>query len=365
MTDRTALGDRMKAYETPSTTRVAFKGQPLVVRLDGKSFHTYTKGLKRPYDERLSNLMVETMAELVDRFNANVGYVQSDEITLVWLTTPDGTVELPFAGRFQKLESLLAGFTSAFFARKALEVFPEKAHLVPYFDARAFIVPTVQEAYHAVLWRQQDCTKNAISMAAQSMFSHKELQGRSGPQMQEMMWKKFGVNFNDYPAFFKRGTFARRVKEERVLTEEQLAKIPEGRRPTGPVLRSFVDTVDIWLSKQEDPVAALFYGAAIVEAANPPVPEGTLVSRVSRGLKELVETLGDEMALAGVPEISGAKPDDMLTRVTTLPTDIFGAPLCEGDECVLVKSDDYGGVHNCKYRYNGKKWVFQGMAQTT
>lgn len=300
MTDRTALGDRMKAYEAPSTIRQAFKGQPLVVRLDGKSFHTYTKGLKRPYDERLSNLMVSTMVALVDRFGANVGYVQSDEITLVWLTTPDGTVELPFSGRFQKLESVLAGFCSAFFAREAMKVLPEKDHIVPCFDARAFVVPTVQEAYHAVLWRQQDCTKNAISMAAQSMFSHKYLQGRSGPEMQELMWKEKGVNFNDYPAFFKRGTFARRVKEERVLTKEQLAKIPEGRRPTGPVLRSFVDTVDIWLSKQPDPVAALFYGAELVQAPNPPVPDGE-IAKSWRGKLSMMPPWPD-----GVPEVSGS-----------------------------------------------------------
>lgn len=280
MTDKTSIGDRMKAYEEPSTSRRAFKGQPLVARLDGKSFHTFTKGLKRPYDQRLSDLMIETMRELVDRFNATVGYVQSDEITLVWLTATDSTAELPFSGRFQKLESLLAGFCSAFFTKRLTEYLPEKAHAIPYFDCRAFVVPSIQEAYHAVLWRQQDCTKNAISMAAQSMFSHKYLQCRNGPEMQELMWKEKGVNFNDYPAFFKRGTFARRVKEERMLTEEQLAKIPEGRRPTGPVTRSFVDTVDIWLSKQPDPVAALFYGAPIIEVVNASIPEGEIAKGV-------------------------------------------------------------------------------------
>jgi len=276
MTDRTTIGDRMKLYEAPSTSRMAFKGQPLVARLDGKSFHTFCKGLKRPFDHRLSDLMVETMMALVDRFNANVGYTQSDEITLVWLTAPDSTVDLPFSGRFQKLESLLAGFCSAFFMKRVPESLPEKADTVPYFDCRAFVVPTVQEAYHSVLWRQQDCTKNAISMAAQSMFSHKYLQCRTGPEMQELMWKEKGVNFNDYPAFFKRGTFARRVKEERMLTEEQLATIPEEHRPTGPVTRSFVDKIDIWLSKQPDPVATLFYGAPIVQAPNPPIPEGAI-----------------------------------------------------------------------------------------
>ena len=306
MTDRTALGDRMKAYESPSTSRQAFKGQPLVARLDGKSFHTFCKGLKRPYDARLSDLMIATMVALVDRFNANVGYVQSDEITLVWLTTPDSTVELPFSGRFQKLDSLLAGFASAYFNKGLPEFLPEKADQTPYFDCRSFVVPTVQEAYHAVLWRQQDCTKNAISMAAQSMFSHKYLQGRAGPEMQELMWKEKGVNFNDYPAFFKRGTFARRVKEARELTPEQLARMPEEYRaawsiPGTKVMRSFLDTVDIWLSKQPDPAAALFYGAPIVEAASPPIPEGEIARGIRGGqLLKTFETYGG-------PEILGMK----------------------------------------------------------
>ncbi len=294
-----ALGTRMKMYEEPSTSRRAFKGQPLVARLDGKSFHTFTKGLKRPYDQRLSDLMIETMRELVDRFNATVGYVQSDEITLVWLTATDSTVELPFSGRFQKLESLLAGFCSAFFTKRLTEYLPEKAHAIPHFDCRAFVVPSIQEAYHAVLWRQQDCTKNAISMAAQSMFSHKYLQCRNGPEMQELMWKEKGVNFNDYPAFFKRGTFARRVKEERELTAEQLARIPEAHRaevsiPGTKVLRSFVDTVDIWLMKQPDPVAALLYGAPIVEVVNTPIPEGEIAKGVRDGARWKILTGADE-----------------------------------------------------------------------
>lgn len=360
MTDRTAIGDRIKAYEEPSTSRKAFKGQPLVARLDGKSFHTFTKGLARPYDVRLSNLMIATMVELVDRFNANVGYVQSDEITLVWLTTPDSTVELPFAGRFQKLESLLAGFCSAFFTKKLTEYLPEKSNAIPYFDCRAFVVPNIQEAYHAVLWRQQDCTKNAISMAAQSMFSHKQLQGRSGPEMQELMWKEKGVNFNDYPAFFKRGTFARRVKEERWLTQEQLDKIPAERRPTGPVLRSFIDTVDIWLTKQPNPVAALFDGAKVIEAPNPPIPEGEIKKGIRDGnaVKKFSEFPKD------IPEISGAKEDDFLTKVNELPTEMFGSPLVKGDEVILVEKAEHGVVH-LKYRYNGKQWMQQGLAKVS
>lgn len=275
MTDKLAIGDRMKLYEQPSTSRQAFKGQPLVCRLDGKNFHTFTKGLKRPYDERLTNLMVAVTKSLVDAFGATVGYTQSDEITLVWYTPADSQVDYPFSGRFQKLDSLLAGFASAKFTKWLGTYLPEKDDWTPYFDCRSFVVPSLQEAYHVVLWRQLDATKNAISMAAQSMFSHKELQGLTGKMMQEKMWAERGVNFNDYPAFFKRGTFVRRVKESRILSEEQLSKIPEQHRPTGPVQRSFIDTVDIWLSKQPSGVAVLFDGAPVMEVEVPELPKNT------------------------------------------------------------------------------------------
>lgn len=267
--DKTSLGDRMKSYEFPSTSRKAFKGQPMVVRLDGKSFHNFTKGLKRPYDERLSKLMVATTTALVDRFQAKVGYTQSDEISLVWNIECDSSAEFPFDGRFQKMESLLASYATAFFNKKLAEFLPEKEDELPTFDARAFVVPNLMEAYHALLWRQQDATKNAISMAAQSMFSHKQLQKKNGAEMQEMMWSTHGVNFNDYPAFFKRGTFVRRVKRERVLTQAELERLPEAHRPTGPVVRSGVESMDIWLSRQPKPLDVLFFDAEPVAVAGP------------------------------------------------------------------------------------------------
>jgi tRNA(His) guanylyltransferase len=290
MSKQMSISDRMKLYEQPSISRVAFKGQPIVARLDGRSFHTFCKGLKRPYDERLSTLMRQTMMELVDRFDAKVGYTQSDEITLVWYVSCDAIADYPFNGRFQKMESLLASYCTAFFGRELMTAIPEKAHLLPTFDCRAFVVPTLQEAYHCLLWRQQDATKNAISMAAQSMFSHKQLQFLNGSQLQELMWRDKNVNFNDYHAFFKRGVFARRVREERMLTDEQLQRIPEAHRPVGPVTRSFVDAVDIWLTKQQDPVDALFNGGSIFEAPNPPVPTGVLQEAYGYG-NRLLERL--------------------------------------------------------------------------
>jgi tRNA(His) guanylyltransferase len=259
-TDKTTLGDRMKSYEEPTTSRKAFKGQPLIARLDGKSFHTFTKGLGRPFDVRLSGLMRDTMLELVDRFQARVGYTQSDEITIAWHYPVDSTSEFPFDGRFQKLDSLLAAHATAYFNSRLAAALPEKAGRLPTFDCRSFVVPTLTEAYHAFLWRQQDCTKNAISMAAQSLFSHKSLQGLHGPEMQEKMFAEKGVNFNDYPTFFKRGVFGRRTKVERALSPEERAKIPERCVVPELVTRTVLEAFDCWLSREDTPISVLFDG---------------------------------------------------------------------------------------------------------
>lgn len=263
--DSDTFGDRMKSYEAPSTTRIAFKGLPIVARLDGKAFHTFTKGLARPYDTRLSNLMVEITKQLVDRFGADCGYTQSDEITLVWYVDSGSQQEYPFGGRLQKFESLLSSFAGAFINKVLVDYLPEKASSLPIFDCRAFVVPNLTEAVNEIVWRQQDCTKNAITMAAYAHYSHKECMNKNGSEKQEMLFAK-GINFNDYPYFFKRGTFVRRVKELRTLSDEQLASIPAQHRPTGPVERSFIDIEDIWLTKQDDRIGVIFYGKPVVPA---------------------------------------------------------------------------------------------------
>lgn len=258
--DKTSLGDRMKQYEQPSILRRAFKGQPLIARLDGKAFHTFTKGLKRPYDENLSALMVSTMCSLLDRFQATVAYTQSDEITLAWYIDEHSVAEYPFDGRFQKIESLTAAHAAAYFNSQLPHYLPEKAgKSLALFDSRAFVVPDLQEAYHCFLWRQQDATKNAISMAAQSVFSHKSLQGMHGPEMLQRLKEEKGINFDDYPFFFRRGTFAKKVKETRTLTQEDLDRIPERFWPeSNTIERSVTHELDIWLSNEPNAVRLLF-----------------------------------------------------------------------------------------------------------
>lgn len=233
-----SLGDRMKGFETLEAGRQMMPGLPVIARLDGRAFHTFCRGLDRPFCRAMSECMRLTTSDLVEEFHASVGYTQSDEITLVWR---EPTL---FGSRYQKMTSILAGYASATFTQMVPLFLPQKAQLVPCFDCRVFQVPTLGEALNCLIWRERDCTKNSISMAAQSVFSHKELQNKNGSQMQEMLFQK-GINFNDYPVRFKRGIYVKRQVEERELTEEELARIPEGRRPTGPVKRGLVDTIDL------------------------------------------------------------------------------------------------------------------------
>lgn len=238
-----ALGDRIKSYEAVTTGRRVFRGQPFCIRLDGKAFHSFTRGLRRPYDERLTGLMVETTKHLVSEFGALVGYTQSDEITLGFFLPSGPESQYQFDGKLQKLESLSAAFATAYFNRLLPEYLPDKASQLPVFDSRAFAVPNLQELYHVFLWRQQDAVKNAISMAAQAHYSHKQLLGKNGLEKVAMLADK-GVVFDEYPAAFRRGTFVRRVQRAMELSPEQLAKIPEGRRPDGPILRSVIEEHD-------------------------------------------------------------------------------------------------------------------------
>lgn len=220
------LGDRMKGYETAAgAEQRLLSGLPVVVRLDGKAFHTFTRGLNRPYDQRLSELMTSTMGKLVDLTNARIGYTQSDEITLI-LQAAGLTSEIYFSGRVFKMLSVLAAECSVLFNRAMPLYLPEKATDRPVFDCRVFNVPTRAEAVNALIWRQQDATRNAISMAAQSEFSPKQLHGISCNQMQEMLFQKRKINFNDYPVFFKRGTFVQRRTVVRAFTTAELDKLP-------------------------------------------------------------------------------------------------------------------------------------------
>jgi tRNA(His) guanylyltransferase len=247
-TAKDPLGDRMKGYENVEAQRRGMPGLPVIARLDGRNFSAFTQGLQRPYDTRLQRLMLETTLHLVKHSGARCGYTQSDEITLVYHA---GSLksQLFFDGRFQKLCSVLASVASLYFNQGLPVHLPEKRHQSPVFDCRAWNVPSLEEAANCVLWREWDATKNSIQMAAQHHFSHRSLQGLNGKQCQEKLFQEKQVNWNDYPAPFKRGQYVlKRVRLGRFSPEELEALPPlhnARKNPDHEFDRSVVELVEI------------------------------------------------------------------------------------------------------------------------
>jgi tRNA(His) 5'-end guanylyltransferase len=242
------LGDRCKGYELAEAGRRAMRGLPLLARLDGRAFHTFTRGMHRPYELGMSRAMIETTRYLVQEMTALIGYTQSDEITLAWFEPSQSASDYAFDGRFQKVASVLAGMASARFLQLVVEHLPNKVNETPHFDCRVWQVPTL-DAADVFVWREDDATKNSVTMAAGAYYSDAELDGKSSSVKQEMLWQK-GVNWNDFPSFFKRGTYVQRRTFERTLSDDERARIPEPHRP---------------------PIGATFQRTQVVELDLPPV----------------------------------------------------------------------------------------------
>lgn len=225
MADRKdALGDRMKLYESAEAGRRLMPLLPILARIDGRTFHSFTRGMERPYDERFSRCMVDATRHLMQETNACMGYTQSDEITLAWHST-DLRSQVWFDGRISKMVSQLAAHATLAFYRAVLERLPGYADRLPTFDARVWNVPNRMEGANVFLWREWDATKNSISMAAQAHYSHKALHGKNGAQKHDMLHAK-GINWNDYPAFFKRGVYLQRRTLAKPFTAAELDALP-------------------------------------------------------------------------------------------------------------------------------------------
>lgn len=240
MKDTDEFGQRMKAYEAVETARKLDPMLPIYARIDGRAFSTFTRGMDRPFDPRMTTAMIETTKHLVHDTHARIGYTQSDEIGLVWLADKPES-DVVFSGKLQKMVSVLASMAAAKFATVISLNWQER---LPHFDARVFQLPSKDEAANAFLWRTMDARKNAISMVAQSRFSHKALHGKDQKTMLAML-AEAGVDFEALPPSFRLGTFVRRHVVERVLTNDELARIPERHRPTGAVTRSDMKIVDM------------------------------------------------------------------------------------------------------------------------
>lgn len=216
-----SLGDRMKSYEGCYRTHLPIR-MPVILRIDGKAFHTYTKGCKRPVDQGLVDCMNDTAIELCKKVQGcQLAYVQSDEISLLVTNYQDVDTQSWFDNNLQKMVSISAATASVTFSLNSWKIFaPPGSHELDswmkpaYFDSRAFVMPK-EDVNNYFLWRQQDATRNSVQMLARTLYSHKELNNKGNSELQNMCWAK-GINWNDCPTPQKRG---------RCIVKKQIVKM--------------------------------------------------------------------------------------------------------------------------------------------
>lgn len=192
------LGDRMKDFYENRTRYALPRRTYTIIRVDGKAFHTYTRDLQRPFDEAFMSDMDATAQFLCSHMQgARCAFVQSDEISVLLTDFDKLTTDAWFDGNIQKMASISASLATA----KFNELRPGK---LAFFDSRVFTIPFQTEVENYFIWRQQDATRNSISNVALSLYTHKELNGKSSDQKQELIFRK-GINWNEYPSRCKRG----------------------------------------------------------------------------------------------------------------------------------------------------------------
>lgn len=216
------LGDRIKDYE--NITRYSLPRRTYtILRLDGKAFHTYTKGLKKPFDSELSEDITSSVSLLLKEMGgAKFAYCQSDEISILMTDVENISSQVWFNGNIQKIASVSSSIlTAQFNARRVIRQLvqysseTEKIKLAN-FDCRVFSIPDRIEVMNYFRWRNQDCRRNSISMVAYSLFSHKSLQGKSSKDKISMIEEKIGKSYHEaYSDSEKYGTLVFRdlIKE--------------------------------------------------------------------------------------------------------------------------------------------------------
>lgn len=235
-----SIGTRMKEYYEAVPKTKLMRRTPVALRIDGKSFHTFTRSFQKPFDMILMKSMQETMKYLCKNIQGCVfGYTQSDEITLILIDYQTLTTDAWFDYEVQKLCSVSASMATMAFnqffsadvddygraniedwylggtnrelsdnersALKYIESYNKSLVGGAMFDARCFNIPK-EEVCNLIYWRQLDATRNSIQMVGQAYFSHKQLEGKKCNDIQDMLMEQFDINWNNYPTICKRGT---------------------------------------------------------------------------------------------------------------------------------------------------------------
>lgn len=240
MANKDSLGDRMKAYYEDAYRIKLTRRTPAIIRIDGKAFHSFTRGFDRPFDKVFQKSMWETAKYLCENIqNARVAYTQSDEISILMIDYDKFTTSAWFDANIQKIASVSASmatmaFNKAFqeeFSTLATQIIENQATSdemrklystygkrkgIAMFDSRVFNLPE-SEVCNYFIWRQNDATRNSIEMAGRCYFSPKQLHKVNCDQIQEKLFQEKGINWNDYPTSFKRGVCI--VKNYREVNE--------------------------------------------------------------------------------------------------------------------------------------------------
>ena len=246
------LGNRMKSYYEERSRTYLTRRTPVIMRYDGVSFHTFTRGMRKPFDQIFVESMQETMKYLCENIQGCVlGYTQSDEITLVLVDYKNLNSAAWFDYQVQKMVSVGAGMASMYFNKvfyqkvaDFLGAFPSLRDELSatymkavdkgaFFDARVFNIP-VEEVTNCVLWRQLDAERNSILAIGQANFSHKELQNKSCKDIMNMLEAE-GIVWGEYPTTLKRGSCCIKkayfidAQGEYVIDLDDTYTDPEGR----------------------------------------------------------------------------------------------------------------------------------------
>lgn len=233
------LGKRMKEFYEQVPKYRLMRRTPVIIRIDGKAFHTFTRGFERPFDNVLGNAMRKTMQYLCENIQGCIfGYVQSDEISLVLSDYRKLNSDAWFDYEVQKMCSIAASMATMAFNRyfqtecsvwfnetvewgdienfdehtkKLFNAYTKACEKGAMFDARVFNIPK-EEVVNCIYWRQLDAARNSVQMVGQAYFSHNELHCKTCNMIQDMLFEQKGINWNDYPTRWKRGVCWTREK---------------------------------------------------------------------------------------------------------------------------------------------------------
>jgi tRNA(His) 5'-end guanylyltransferase len=247
------LGDYCKAFESIETDRQALPGEVLLARLDGRAFHTLTKGINKPFDLGFMGVMAFCAERLVEEFRPDFAYVQSDEISLAWSLKREES-QFPFGGKFHKINSIVASLCSVHFN---IQYWGTRVCEPATFDCRSWAVKDIEGAAKVINWRQMDAKRNSINMVASHLFSSKVLDGVNTAKRMGMILDE-GYDYDGLSPKCKLGTFIFPKKVFRDLTLDELEKIPEKHRPKGPVQRTTLTREYTNLELLESPSSYLF-----------------------------------------------------------------------------------------------------------